>query len=373
MSQNIVEQRTCRYPGCQRPVMASEAGAGRPPEYCEDPAHNRASAWRARQRSSEDTARAAESRPVDSARQRASEITGQVAGMMEHLGQQLTALLEELRTVGDPEATEAQIEAVASEAAEQVAGANARATRAEQAQRRAEAEKAEADAAAEEATRKSEELTEDLAAVQAELAAAHERAEQLAADLARDRAAAAADREQAQADAAQLRTDLDAARAQLRAVEQERDVVAGQAEAQGRARAEAEQRAAAAESRADAEAARAGRGEAAAEELRGQFEGARTDLERTREAVADLRGTVATLTAEREAARADVERERVHGEQRVKDLHDTYGRQVEQLREELAQTRQPATRERRTPAPIPGQKERTRRRTPPANNAGPAL
>ncbi len=349
MVENKVEERTCRYPGCRRPAMASEAGAGRPPEYCDDPAHNRASAWRARQRLSEDTTRAAETRPVDSARQRAGEITAQVTGMMEHLGQQLTVLLQELHTVGDPEAAEAQIEAVASEAAEQVAGANARATRAEQAQRRAEAEKAEADAAAEEATQKSEELTQDLAGVQADLAAAHERGEQLAAELAQDRAAAAADREQAQTDAAALRADLDTTRAQLRQAEQDRDAAAGQAEAQGRARAEAEQRAAAAESRAEAEAARADRAAAAAGELQGHLEGARTDLELTRETVAELRSNVATLTAEREAARADIERERVHGEQRVKDLHDTYGRQVEQLRDELAQTRQLAARERQTP------------------------
>ncbi len=357
MSENIVEERTCRYPGCRRPAMASEAGAGRPPEYCEDPTHNRASAWRARQRLSEDTARATETRPVDSARQRASEITGQVTGMIEHLGQQLTALVEELRTVGDPEATEAQIEAVASEAAEQVAGANARATRTEQALRRAEAEKAEADAVAEEATRKSEELTGDLAGVQSELAAAHDRGEQLAAELAQHRAAATADREQAQAEAAALRADLDTARAQLRQVGLERDVVARQAEAEGQARAEAELRAAASESRAAA----------AAGELRGQLEGARTDLERSREAVAELRGTVATLTAEREAARADVERERVHGEQRVKDLHDTYGRQVEQLRGELAQARQTAVRERRTSRP----QTRKEGEGPAAHPAGP--
>ena len=106
MSENIVEERTCRYPGCQRPAMASEGGTGRPPEYCDDPSHNRAAAWRARQRASEGV-HAAETRPVDAARQRASEITGQVTGMIEHLGQQLTTLVDELRTVSDPEAVEA--------------------------------------------------------------------------------------------------------------------------------------------------------------------------------------------------------------------------------------------------------------------------
>lgn len=38
--------------------------------------------------------------------------------MVEHLGQQLTALVEELRTVADPDAAEAQIEFVTTEAAE---------------------------------------------------------------------------------------------------------------------------------------------------------------------------------------------------------------------------------------------------------------
>lgn len=95
---------------------------------------------RARQRL-EDAGPVAEALPVDAARQRASEITGQVAGMMEHLGGQLTSLLEELRTVSDPEAVEAQIESMTTEAADRVAAANARASRAEQAQRRAEAER----------------------------------------------------------------------------------------------------------------------------------------------------------------------------------------------------------------------------------------
>ncbi|TFD07623.1 MULTISPECIES: hypothetical protein [unclassified Cryobacterium] len=63
--------------------------------------------------------------------------------MVEHLGQQLTALVEELRTVAGPDAAEAQIESVTTEAAERVAAASARASRAGEAQRQAEAERGE--------------------------------------------------------------------------------------------------------------------------------------------------------------------------------------------------------------------------------------
>jgi chromosome segregation ATPase len=259
--------------------------------------------------------------------------------MIEHLGQQLAALVEELRTVGDPEAAEAQIESVASEAAEQVAGANARATRAEQAQRRAEAEKAEADAAAEEATRTSEELAQELSGLQEELDAAHAQAKELTEELRQAHASAANERELAQAESVGLRADLDGIRVQLTLAEQERDAAAERAGTEERTRIDAERRTGVAESRAEAETARADREESAVEETRGQLAGVRADLEAAREAVADMRSTVATLTAEREAARADVERERIHGEQRVQDLHDTYSRQIEQLRAELTQAK----------------------------------
>lgn len=349
MSEDIIEvdERICRFPGCRRPAMASEAVTGRPPEYCDDPTHTRASAWRARQRATEDVARGAEARPVDSARQRASEITGQVSGMIEHLGQQLAVLVEELRTVGDPEAAEAQIESVASEAAEQVAGANARATRAEQAQRRAEAEKAEADAAAEEATRTGEELARELSAVREELDGALAQVKQLTEELAESRSSAAADKKLLLAEGAGLRAEIDAVRVQLTLVEQERDAAAERAGAEERARVAAERRTGVVESRLEAETARADREESAAEETRGQLAGVRADLEAAREAVGDMRSTVATLTAEREAARADVDRERIHGDQRVKDLHETYSRQIDQLRAELTQAREAKTRERR--------------------------
>ena len=73
------EWRTCRFPGCQRPAAASQAGAGRPPEYCDDSAHNRTAAWHARRRlRTEQSGHAAgvDQRLVDAARQRASELHG---------------------------------------------------------------------------------------------------------------------------------------------------------------------------------------------------------------------------------------------------------------------------------------------------------
>lgn len=158
ISVQATTDRTCRFPGCTARPEQSEPGAGRPLEYCADPAHTRASAWRARQQlaaqeSQQPTGASAEDkRPVDAARERASAIRAQVAGMIDVLNGQLTALVEELRVTGDPDAAAAQIEMATDQAAEEVATANARASRAEQAQRTAESDRADADAAAVEAT-----------------------------------------------------------------------------------------------------------------------------------------------------------------------------------------------------------------------------
>lgn len=80
------EQGTCRFPGCDRAAAAGDAGTGRPPEYCEEPGHNRASAWRERQRlkdAGQVDARGAgdESRPVEAARQKTSELVAQLTGV----------------------------------------------------------------------------------------------------------------------------------------------------------------------------------------------------------------------------------------------------------------------------------------------------
>ena len=350
MSESVsqTEQRTCRFPGCEQQAMPSEPGIGRPREYCDDPAHTRAAAWRARQRPGQSgEAREADARPVDAARQRASELRGQVGGMIEHLEQQLHALVGELRTVGDLDAAEAQLESVASDAAEQVAAANARASRAEQAQRRAEAERAEADAAASEATERSEELAAVVEDTRAQLQEANQNLDQVVNELAETVAAAEAERQQTQLTIVQLRDEAIATQALLKDAEQERDDVSARLEVAIASRAEAEERARTAGERTTAEAARAVRAETETVAVREQVEAARGQIDQIRDQVADLRGSLAGMTAERDAARADIERERVHGDQRVADLRTTYERQQSQLQDQLAQARE-ETREGKT-------------------------
>ena len=103
MTESAAPTRTCRYPGCDRPTAPAEDGVGRPPEYCDDPAHTRGAAWRARR-----DARAAAGaavpddldRPVSMARARAAEYAEQVTAQVLTLTATLNTVLEELRTLG---------------------------------------------------------------------------------------------------------------------------------------------------------------------------------------------------------------------------------------------------------------------------------
>lgn len=327
-------QRTCRYPGCERPAEPGEPGVGRPPEYCDHPDHNRASAWRARQRRDTGTAAIEQTRPVDAARQRASVITAQVTGMADHLVNQLHELLSELRTVADPDAAEAQLEAAASDAAEQIAAANGRAVRAEQALRQAVADAAEADAAATEATTRAQELAAELSQTRADLELARQARTELQADL-----------EALTADLAQTRADLRLAQQQTTHADN--------------ARAQAEQRAEAAHQHAQFEAARAEAADAANMQARDQLDQLRRQLEDSQERLTQLRETLAATTAERDAARADTDRERAHADQRVNDLQQTYIRQLADLRSTVPQSQAPSTARRRqsksaSDKPVPG-------------------
>lgn len=336
------ERRTCRFPGCRRPAAASQSGAGRPPEYCDDGAHNRTAAWHARRRlRTEQSGHAAgiEQRPIDAARQRASELHGQVAGMVEHLGQQLHGLLEELRTVADPEAAELQIETVTSEAAEHVATAAARASRAEQAKQRAEAERAEADSAAEEASALSEQLRAGLEEARQQLTEAETERDRVNAELAGALAAVDAERKQSAAKLADLAENLAVVEARLVEAHGDRDAAIRRAEAAIVVKSQAEERSHNAVERADAESARAARAEDAVESVRRGLAQADQQVAELRDEVSDLRGKLAAMTAQRDAAVHDAEREQTHGHQRVDDLRARHEEENRRLREELGELR----------------------------------
>lgn len=253
--------------------------------------------------------------------------------MLEHLGQQLTALVEELRIVADPDAAEAQIESVTAEAAAHVAAATARTSRAEHAGRQAEAERLEADAAACEASDLAEQRQAALAVAQNEL-------EDRAHTLDAVRAAAEAHGAQAQAELSELREQLAAVRTRLGEAEHDRDDATARAETASTAWAQADERARGAVARADDNAARAQRAEADLTKIRDERGHARIVHDTLREEASSLRGKLATAIAERDAARANIERERTHGDQRINDLHTTQDPQLAHLRDQAAELRQ---------------------------------
>lgn len=353
-------QRMCRYPGCDRPAEPGEPGVGRPPEYCDNPDHTRAAAWRARQRVTAGASAAEEARPMDAARQRAGLITAQVTGMAEHLVSQMHELLGELRTLADPGAAEAQLEAAASEAAEQVAAANGRAIRSEQALRAAVADKEEADAAALEATSNAQELEVSLSQARHDLDQSREttsqlqvRIEALTDELTQERTA----RQNLEAETRRLNDELERADAATVAARQEAHLAQA-------ARAEADQRAEAAGQQARAETARAAAAEQATAQVRGELQDLRAQCDTSREHLTQLREGLAATTAERDAARQEIERERAHGDQRVTDLQQTYERQLGDLRT-LIPTVQPATQ------PAPARRSRAKASTDKPDAASP--
>ncbi len=335
----VTDVRTCGFPGCAEPVDATP-GVGRPAGYCHNPAHNRAAAWRARRAEAGRVERTVEDDklPVDAARQRASVLRAQVAGMVEHLQQQLVVLIDELRTVADPDAAEAQIEAVTSDAAEQVATAAARANRAETATRKAEAERAEADAAAEESAALVDELRTALAAL-----------EQRAATLESDLVTAGEDNARATTEittltdqVAALSSENAATTAQLT---EARELVTVATAAKDEALAAARD----AIAQAAAAAGRTERAETDAASTRDLLDQARTERESARAEALVLTGRLATVSSERDSATAEAGRERSYAEQRVTDVRDALEQQLTQLRADLDQART-SEREQRTRA-----------------------
>lgn len=344
-----VDEKLCRFPGCPLPAAASESGSGRPPEYCDDPAHNRAAAWRERkrlQRLVETRDPEVTARPVQAAQQRAAEITTQLTQLADRFLDQLPKALEELRTLGDLTAAEAQIATVQSEAQEQIAAASARAVRAEQAQRTAEAERDEADAAAAEALEESERSAEILREALSATTAAEE-----------SRQAAQAARERAESDAAAAAKTASATIASLEKRLEEtataRDALAEKLEKLQAEHASAVQRRRSETARADhaekatarlqeqliAEKKAAEKAAASAEAtisgLRTQRDAAREQIDALRDQVADLRGSEAAAKADRDATRAELDRERAHASERLEDLRAAHQAQVAQLVEQI--------------------------------------
>ncbi|GGU34669.1 hypothetical protein [Nocardioides albus] len=345
----VVDEKRCRFPGCPLPAAAPESGSGRPPEYCDDPAHNRAAAWRERkrlQRLVETRDPDATARPVQAAQQRAAEITTQLTQLADRFLDQLPKALDELRTLGDLTAAEAQIATVQSEAQEQIATASARAVRAEQARRTAEAERDEADAAAAEALEESERSAEILREALAATTAAEEarRAAQAALESAESDAAAAA--KTASATIASLEKRLEeAATAHEGLAEKLEKLLAEHASAVQRRRSEtaradhAEKAMARLQEQLIAEKKAAEKAAASAEAtsagLRTQRDTALEQIDTLRDRLADLRGSEAAAKADRDATRAELDRERAHASARLEDLKAAHQAQVAQLMEQI--------------------------------------
>ncbi|MBK8436748.1 MAG: hypothetical protein IPL37_09595 [Austwickia sp.] len=213
-------------------------------------------------------------------------------------------------------AAEAQIEAVTSDAAEQIAAATARAVRAEQAQRQAMADTQEADAAASEATARVVELEAVLTQVRAEMAQLQDEHEQVRG--ARD----AVGEELGQArgpSATPLRRRVGGWSATLLwRVRSSRWHISRPRPPSRPPR-------------------RSG----------SMWTGLAPISMRCASVLGSSDESLATITAERDAARAEVERERAHGDQRVSDLHETYTRQIADLRGHAADTNEPPPQARR--------------------------
>ncbi|MFE6509612.1 hypothetical protein ACFVDI_15930 [Nocardioides sp. NPDC057767] len=352
----VVDEKLCRFPGCPLPAAASESGSGRPPEYCDDPTHNRAAAWRERkrlQRLAESRPQEETARPVQAAQQRAAEITTQLTQLADRFLDQLPKALEELRTLGDLTAAEAQIATVQSEAQEQIAASGARAVRAEQAQRAAEAERDEADAAAAEALEESERSAEVLRQALAATTAAEESRQDAQAALERAESEARSAAETAAATIASLEqnlTEMTSARASLAeklerlqaehdsAVQRRRSETA-RADHAEKAMARLQEQLIAEKKAAEKAVASA---EATSSGLRTQRDAAREQVDALRDKIADLRGSEAAAKADRDAARAELDRERTHAAERLDDLRAAHQAQVTQLVAQLERRTPPA-------------------------------
>ena len=135
------------------------------------------------------------------AQARAGAYAEQVTSQVQTLTATLATVLQELCTLGDPDAAAIQIEAVTTEAEQRVATAMARAAHAEQERQTADHQRAEADAAAEDANARGEALTTQLATI-------HEEREKLLVQVNQDRETHTAETKRLTAQVTQAQSDI---------------------------------------------------------------------------------------------------------------------------------------------------------------------
>ncbi|HEY6310411.1 MAG TPA: hypothetical protein VIY52_06330 [Streptosporangiaceae bacterium] len=131
-----IARTTCKYPGCGEPA-AKAAGTGRPPEYCAGRGHTRVSAWRERRRLAAEQAgtvisAAEDGSPLTTARMTGAELLRSLRAEADRITALGAGLRDQIGTLTDPTAAEAEVEAVRAAAEQRAATAEARAAAAEQ-------------------------------------------------------------------------------------------------------------------------------------------------------------------------------------------------------------------------------------------------
>lgn len=373
------ENAGCRFPIaadrlCGRPVVptnSDEKGRGAPSGYCDDPAHNRAAAWRARRAFAEAAGKEAAdadeqlSTPVTSAGIQAGQLLDRTRALADELIAAQQQLAERLATIGDLDATALELETATTALNLKVDDAEARYQQAVKALREQRELRQDADAAAVDAEQRLAATTGELAAAESRITevehfaeAANEQAvelnaqlEQAHAEIAERQAAEsqlrgelAAEEERADDLAVSLQSATDA----FREAQQELDELRGRHEQlDGQHRAAVAERDAAltAQRAAEADAAALRSSLARADEQIAELRDALTARETARDSaladVAKLRAENAGLVAQLDAAKNAQAAAENHGNQRVADLERLYHDELAALRREVEQLRQP--------------------------------
>jgi len=127
MSTTTIARTTCKYPGCGEPA-APAAGTGRPPEYCAGRGHTRVSAWRERRRLAAEQAGttitpAEDGSPLTTAKMTGAELLRSLRAEADRITALGTGLRDQIDTLTDPTAAEAEVEAVRAAAGQRAAAA----------------------------------------------------------------------------------------------------------------------------------------------------------------------------------------------------------------------------------------------------------